>query len=133
MRIGLFRTGIGFGVGWNCASLALSASFDLMTFRTISASAAVSVMIDTQSIDLHAGKTPSVLTSPGVGLVPTILLNAAGILPEPAVSVPKPKHTNPLATTEAEPELDPPLTYAGSNVLGTAPYGDLVPTRPVAN
>jgi len=78
-------------------------------------------MIETQSIDLHAGKTPSVLTRPGVGLVPTILLNAAGIRPEPAVSVPKLKHTSPLATTEADPELDPPLTYVGSKVLGTAP------------
>ena len=67
-------------------------------------------MIETQSIDLHAGKTPWVLTKPGVGLVPTILLKAAGILPEPAVSVPKLKQANPLATTEAEPELEPPLT-----------------------
>ena len=81
-----------------------------MTSKTISASAAVSVIMDTQSIDLHAGNTPSVLTKPGVGLVPTILLNAAGIRPDPAVSVPKLKQTNPLATTEAEPELEPPLT-----------------------
>ena len=66
--------------------------------------------MDTQSIDLHAGNTPSVLTNPGVGLVPTILLNAAGIRPDQAVSVPRLKQTKPLATTEAEPELEPPLT-----------------------
>ena len=61
-------------------------------------------------MDLHAGNTPSVLTSPGVGLVPTRLLKAAGILPEPAVSVPRLKQAKPLATTEADQELEPPLT-----------------------
>ena len=78
-------------------------------------------MIETQSMDLQAGKTPSVLTNRGVGLVPTRLLKAAGILPEPAVSVPRLKQAKPLATTDAEPELEPPLTYEGLNVLGTAP------------
>ena len=77
--------------------------------------------MDTQSKDLQAGKTPSVLINPGVGLVPTMLLKAAGIRPDPAVSVPKLKQTKPRATTDAEPELEPPLTYLGLKVLGTAP------------
>ena len=39
----------------------------------------------------------------------------------------------PAATATAEPELDPPDTSAGQWALGQAPYGERVPTRPVAN
>ena len=62
-----------------------------------------------------------------------MLLNAAGTRPEPAVSLPSENGTSPRATTEAEPELDPPLTYSGLKLLATAPCGDRVPTSPVAN
>jgi hypothetical protein len=37
-----------------------------------------------------------------------MLLNAAGTLPDPAVSVPREKLTNPIATATADPELEPP-------------------------
>ena len=60
-------------------------------------------------------------TSPGVGLRQTILLSAAGILPDPAVSVPSAKDTYPRATACAEPELDPPLMYLELMALGQGP------------
>ena len=71
-------------------------------------SAAVRAKIETQSSERHAGTTPRVLSSPRVGLRPTMLLNAAGTRPEPAVSVPRLKLTSPAATATAEPELEPP-------------------------
>lgn len=40
-----------------------------------------------QSMERHAGKSPVVERSPRLGLSPTMLLNAAGTRPEPAVSV----------------------------------------------
>ncbi len=60
-------------------------------------------------------------------------LKAAGTRPEPAVSVPRAKSTMPRATATAEPALEPPLILAGSYAPRTAPYGERVPTRPVAN
>ena len=90
-------------------------------------------MMETQSSVRQAGTTPAVLTLPGVGLQPTILLNPAGTLPEPAVSVPSANATWPRATTTAEPELDPPEICFGLNALATAPNGERVPTKPVAN
>jgi hypothetical protein len=74
-----------------------------------------------------------VLIAPLVGFKPTKLLNAAGTRPEPAVSVPNEKLTKPFATTTAEPELDPPEICSLLKTLLQAPYGDLTPTRPVAN
>src|SRR3546814_793759 len=50
-----------------------------------------------QSSVRQAGTSPAVLSSPGVGLIPTILLNAAGTLPDPAVSVPSAKAARPAA------------------------------------
>lgn len=87
----------------------------------------------TQSSDLHAGTTPAVLTSPRVGLQPTIPFIAAGTRPEPAVSVPSAKLTRPAATATAEPELDPPAIRPPPNTLWQAPYGERVPVSPVAN
>src|SRR5687768_12735002 len=95
-----------------------------------SASATVSAKTETQSSVRHAGTTPVVLSQPRVGFSPTILLNAAGTRPEPAVSVPSEKGTMPRATTTAEPELEPPLMYSRRNALLTGPYGERVPTRP---
>lgn len=89
--------------------------------------------METQSNDLQAGTTPLHENTPFVGFKPMILFNAAGTLPEPAVSVPNDIGTIPLATTEAEPADDPPLTYSLLKVFGVIPYGDLVPTKPVAN
>ena len=43
----------------------------------------------------QAGTTPVDESRPGVGLIPTILLNAAGTRPEPAVSVPSEKAAMP--------------------------------------
>ena len=52
------------------------------------------------------------LNVPLVGLSPIILFSAAGIRPEPPVSVPKEKHTCFFATDKAEPELEPPDAYS---------------------
>ncbi len=67
------------------------------------------------------GDDPVVLTNPRVGLHPTMLPNAAGTRPEPAVSVPRANGTRPAATATPEPELDPPGTTAGSNGLRGVP------------
>ena len=72
--------------------------------------ATVRAKIDTQSTLCAAGTTPRALIRPCEGLSPTMLLSPAGTRPEPAVSVPSAKSTWPLATTYAEPELDPPDT-----------------------
>lgn len=101
--------------------------------KACSASGRVRANTVTQSIEAQAGTTPAVGTRPRVGLRPTMPLNAAGTRPEPAVSVPRAKSTMPRATATAEPELEPPLTLAGSYALRTAPCGERVPTRPVAN
>ena len=58
-------------------------------------------------------RTPAVLTRPGVGFRPTMLLKPAGTRPEPAVSVPSANGTSPRDTTTAEPELEPPLHAIG--------------------
>src|SRR3954471_13705236 len=81
----------------------------------------------------QAGTTPRALTRPGVGLRPTMLLKAAGMRPDPAVSVPSAKGTSPRETATADPELEPPLMRSVANVLLGRPYGERVPTRPVAN
>ncbi len=57
--------------------------------------------------------TPSVETTPRVGLIPTIPLSAAGIRPDPAVSVPMARSQIPSATATAEPELEPPEMWPG--------------------
>src|SRR5690349_5932615 len=50
----------------------------------------------------HAGTRPVVLISPSVGFRPTVFVNAAGMRPEPAVSVPSAKLTRPVATAHDE-------------------------------
>src|SRR5207237_6369125 len=105
----------------------------LATLHTSAASSAVRAKIETQSRDRHAGTTPSVLSRPGVGLRPMMLLQPAGTRPEPAVSLPRAKLTIPAATATADPELDPPEIYAASNTLLQAPYGLRSPASPVAN
>src|SRR3954471_24179461 len=104
-----------------------------MSESTSAASATVSASTDTQSMLRQAGTTPLVPTRPGVGFRPTMLLKPAGTRPEPAVSVPSVNATSPRATATAEPELDPPLIRSTANALLGRPYGDRVPTRPVAN
>jgi hypothetical protein len=77
--------------------------------------------IETQSSDRQAGTTPSVLSRPRVGLIPTMPLSAAGTRPDPAVSVPSEKATEPSATATAEPELDPPEISPPPKTLSGAP------------
>ena len=93
-------------------------------FSTVRASSQFKLKIETQSSDWQAGTTRLQLTMPREGLSPTMLLNAAGTRPEPAVSVPRAKLTDPVATATAEPELDPPLMYFGLNGFRQAPKGD---------
>jgi len=69
----------------------------------------------------QAGTTPVALSTPLVGFKPTMLLKPAGTRPDPAVSVPRENETTPDATATAEPELDPPETYSGSNTLDGMP------------
>src|SRR5436190_17844534 len=97
------------------------------------ASATVSARIEIQSRDWQAGTVPSVLNRPGVGLRPTMLLQPAGMRPEPAVSVPRAKLTNPDATATPEPELEPPAIYSRLNTFRQTPYGLRSPASPVAN
>src|SRR5258706_4727495 len=99
----------------------------------VRASAQVSVKRLTQSSDRHAGTTPDALTNPRVGFSPTRLLNAAGTRPDPAVSVPTAKLTNPDATATAEPDDEPPGMYRLSKRFRGVPYGQRVPPMPVAN
>src|SRR6478736_8744937 len=103
------------------------------TASTSAASATVRVKIETQSSERHAGTTPQVLSNPFVGLSPTRLLNAAGIRPDPAVSVPSAKSQSPAATATADPLLDPPGRYSAPNGFFGTPYGERTPTNPVAN
>src|SRR5258708_3783078 len=93
----------------------------MATHRTAAAPAAVSAKMGRQSSERHAGPTPRVLSRRRVGFRPTRLLNAAGTRPEPGVSVPRLKLTRPAATATAEPELEPPGTYSGLNVLPGVP------------
>ena len=60
-------------------------------------------------------------------------VRAAGIRPEPAVSVPSAKATRPAATATAEPELDPPAIWLRLRTHRGMPYGERVPVSPVAN
>src|SRR5450432_3306051 len=88
---------------------------------TRAASSQVAAKTETQSSERQAGTTPAVLSTPRLGLRPTMLLKAAGTRPEPAVSVPRVKLTWPRATARAEPELEPPVTKPGLNGLRGTP------------
>src|SRR4051794_8296048 len=110
-----------------------SGSGPASTSNAVRANATVRVRVVTQSSDGAAGSTPRVGTTPRVGLRPTRPLNAAGTRPLPAVSVPSARGTTPTATATALPELLPPLTCAAEETLAQAPYGERVPTSPVAN
>ena len=60
------------------------------------------------SQDFDKGKTPLIEIIPEDGLNPVKLCHAAGILIEPAVSVPTDNGDNPENTDVADPVLDPP-------------------------
>src|SRR5260221_548250 len=104
-----------------------------MTESTCAASSTLSAKMETQSSVRHAGTTPLAPTRPGVGLRPTTWLNAAGTRPDPAVSVPNENATRADATGTADPELEPPLMWSALKTLAGWPYGERVPTRPLAN
>ena len=65
------------------------------------------------------GIIPDLLTSPTVGLIPTIPFTEEGQLTDPFVSVPIATSTNPVATTTPEPELEP-------HGVRISPYGFIV-------
>ena len=92
-----------------------------MISNTAAQSAAVLANTDTQSRDLQAGTTPRVDIRPTVGLSPTMLLNAAGTRPDPAVSVPRAKAAIPAATAVLLPDDEPPGTHSGSMALRGVP------------
>ena len=66
------------------------------------------------SCDSASGMMPLRLTSPSVGLMPTIPLIDDGQMIEPSVSVPTASGTRPVATATAEPLEDPQGLRAGS-------------------
>src|SRR5215468_10797603 len=53
------------------------------------------------------GTMPVLLTSPSVGLMPTMPHACAGLTIDPSVSVPTASGASPAATATAEPELEP--------------------------
>ena len=65
------------------------------------------------------GIIPERLTSPTVGLMPTIPLTEEGQLTEPLVSVPIATSNSPVATTTPDPELEP-------HGVRISPYGLMV-------
>jgi hypothetical protein len=111
-------TGGGTGSGRDQGS---AGSCPAMTDSTSRASAALVAKMLGQSSDAHAGTTPSVLTRPRLGLMPTVPVRAAGTRPDPAVSVPMANGTRPAATATADPELDPPEIRPGSSGDSQAP------------
>src|SRR5271165_6741929 len=104
-----------------------------MTRCTASAASTVRANTEIVSTDRQAGIVPVAEIAPTVGFNPTILPNAAGTRPDPAVSVPRAKSTMPAATAMPDPDEDPPGTCAALNTLRGVPYGLRTPTSPVAN
>ena len=92
-----------------------------MTRWTPSASSTERANTDIVSIDRQAGTMPIADTDPMVGFRPTMLPNAAGTRPDPAVSVPSAKVTMPAATAQPLPDEDPPGTSVASNTLRGTP------------
>ena len=72
--------------------------------------------------------------APCVGRSPYIEQHAAGLLTDPAVSVPRPKSTAPLATALALPLLLPPGISVGFLVLyGQTADSDVEPAAPMSD
>src|SRR6187399_552150 len=115
------RQSIGAGTPMRVSGRARSAMGTDQTSYTARVSATSAVNTDTQSNERIAGTTPSFDRTPGVGLAPTTPHNAAGTRPDPAVSVPSANDTSPVATTIAEPELEPPAISSGSSGLRHGP------------
>ena len=70
---------------------------------------------------------------PGVGRMPTMPQNAAGMRIEQPKSVPCASGTMPVATATAEPPDDPAGVSAGFHGLRVAPNSALLVFAPVAN
>ncbi len=68
-----------------------------------------------------SGKTPSIGTSPYVGLNPAMPQQAAGMRIEPPVSVPSAPSASPATSAAAEPPLEPPAVRPGNDGFGTTP------------
>lgn len=99
------------------------------TEHTAVASSTVKAKIDTQSGERQAGTTPAVGMRPRVGLRPTMLQKAAGIRPDPAVSVPRAKLTRPVAAATADPDLDPPRIYGVKRIANEVQIGGVETPR----
>src|SRR5689334_2094798 len=68
-----------------------------------------------------SGNTPSVDTSPYVGLSPTTPQHAAGMRIDPPVSVPVAASASPSTKAAAEPPDEPPAVSEGDRGFGTTP------------
>jgi hypothetical protein len=100
----------------------------------VRASSTVPVAKAMESRLSHAGTTPlNVLTVPFVGLNPTIPLNSAGTLPDPAVSVPMLKLTRLEDTETQEPDEDPPGIWWAEKGMSGIPCRLRHPVKPVAS
>src|SRR5437763_17179080 len=97
------------------------------------ASATVRASGPTWSSVRDNGTTPSVDTSPHVGLRPTVPQAAAGIRIDPPVSLPTDTMAMPVATLMADPPLDPPGDRDGSWGFRAAPNADSSLVVPSAN
>ena len=92
-------------------------------------------IVPTVSKDFERGKTPFVEIFLYDGLNPTKLCQAAGILTEPAVSVPTDIGAKPEYTAVADPVLEPPgakFCLLNIKFLGNL-YELLMPKPPKAN
>ena len=90
-----------------------------MTESTAAASVTLRVIGPAVSCSAEMGMTPARLTSPSVGLIPTMALAPAGHTIEPSVSVPIVTVARLAAAATAEPLLDP-------HGLRSSTYGLLV-------
>src|SRR4030095_16665933 len=76
---------------------------------------------------LESGKIPDRLTSPTVGLMPTVELKLPGFNIEPEVSVPMEAMQKLHATATPEPALDPPVGVDILYGFRTCPPRELYP------
>ncbi len=103
-RIGVWRAGTYGAAAWVAAS---RRSTPWMTLSTAAASVTVRVIGPAVSCCAEIGMTPARLTSPSVGLIPTMPVAPAGHTIEPSVSVPTATTARSAEATTPEPELEP--------------------------
>src|SRR4051812_34365686 len=105
----------------------------MIACQTVRRSATVGVNRPRQSRVQDSPATPSIGSTPGVGLKPVMPVNDAGIRTEPPLSVPSERCTWRRATALAPPPLEPPTLRPWSQGLTVVPNIGLAPVAPSAN